>query len=408
MNWLASRQVNGQAIGIATALVMALGAFVPLLLSPARAMEVIDVRIVGDSDRTRIVLDLDEEPIFGVLRLTDPYRLVIDITDIAFAGAISKTDPRGMVSDYRHGMIAPGRGRIVLDLTGPADIEKSFVLPPAGDQPARVVLDLVPATRQAYIAAAERDRASLIAGSEDTAPKPRAKASSDHPVVIIDPGHGGLDSGAVGGSGLLEKEVTLKFASALKQALDRGGRVRAVLTREADVFVSLSRRVTLAREQGALLFLSLHADNVRETYVRGATVYTLSDSASDRLAAALARRENRTDLLAGLSLENQTEEVADILIDLTRRETRNLSVRFAKALVSNMAGPVEMNNSPWRRASFRVLKAADVPSALLELGYLSNKMDEKLLNSDEWLTSAAGAVATTVEAFVALQTHAAQ
>ena len=375
-----------------------------LAATQAAALEFTDLRVIGDESRTRIVVDLDREPIFGVLRLTDPYRLVVDLTDIRFGPDISPTRPRGLVSDYRYGLIAPGRGRVVLDLTGPADIEKSFVLPPAGDQPARVVLDLVPSSRDAFVAAAERDRKSLIAGQEEATPRPRAKRQADRPVVVLDPGHGGIDSGATGRTGVLEKTVTLRFAKALKRALDRGGRIRTALTRDDDIFVSLSRRVALAREFGAVLFVSIHADKVRETYVRGATVYTLSDRASDRLSAALAHRENRADLLAGLSLEDQPDDVADILIDLTRRETRNLSVRFARTLVANLDGPVEMNKSPWRRAAFSVLKAADVPSVLFELGYLSNDLDEKLLISDEWLESTAGAVAATIEAYVALQT----
>ncbi len=374
------------------------------MVAPAAALEMSDLRIVGDEARTRVVVDLDREPIFSVLRLTDPYRLVVDITDIRFGSAISQTRPRGLVRDYRYGLIAAGRGRVVLDLTGPAEIEKSFVLPPAGDQPARVVLDLVPSDRDTFIAAAERDRKSLIASREDTVPRPRAKRVASRPVVVIDPGHGGLDSGATGRSGVLEKEITLQFSLALKRALEHGGRVRPVLTRTDDIFVSLSRRVALAHENAATLFVSVHADKVRESYVRGATVYTLSDKASDRLSAALATRENRADVLAGLALENQPEEVADILIDLTRRETRNLSVRFAHALVKNLNGPVEMNKSPWRRAAFRVLKVADVPAVLLELGYLSNSIDEKLLNSNEWLETAAGAVAATIESYVALQT----
>ncbi|MGH6924159.1 MAG: N-acetylmuramoyl-L-alanine amidase family protein, partial [Propylenella sp.] len=221
------------------------------------------------------------------------------------------------------------------------------------------------------------------------------------PVVVIDPGHGGIDSGAVGEGGLLEKDVTLRFAQELARQLEAGGALHAVLTRNDDTFLALPERVKVARDHGAKLFISVHADTVRQDYVRGATVYTLSEDASDALAAAVAARENRSDILAGFALDDQPDDVADILVDLAQRETRNLSVRFAKSLVGDMEGSFELNSNPWRRASFKVLKAPDVPSVLLELGYLSNAKDEEMFRAEGWPKKEAETVARAVEAFVA-------
>jgi N-acetylmuramoyl-L-alanine amidase len=171
------------------------------------------------------------------------------------------------------------------------------------------------------------------------------------------------------------------------------------MTRDTDVFISLRDRVKVGQRNHAALFVSVHADTVRQNYVRGATVYTLSDDASDELAAALAERENRSDVLAGLALEDEPDDVADILFDLARRETKNLSDRFAKTLVNDMRGGVALNGNPWRRAAFMVLKAPEVPSVLLELGYLSNKDDEKLFKSDDWPAGEAEKVARAIEVF---------
>lgn len=197
----------------------------------------------------------------------------------------------------------------------------------------------------------------------------------------------------------MEKDLTLEFGRELAAKLKEGGKLEPVLTREGDDFLSLPQRVEFAQQHQAALFVSIHADSVREDYVRGATVYTLSDDASDELAAALAERENRSDILAGLALEDQPDDVADILFDLARRETKNLAIRFAKTLVEDMEGDFELNSNPWRRASFRVLKAPDVPSVLLELGYLSNDEDEALFRSATWPAEEAETIAAAIEAF---------
>jgi N-acetylmuramoyl-L-alanine amidase len=243
-----------------------------------------------------------------------------------------------------------------------------------------------------------------VAAAIDSGPP----VASGRPVVVIDPGHGGIDSGALGEDGLLEKDVTLEFGRALAAEIRKNGRLEPVLTRDGDSFLSLGERVEVAHRHKAELFISIHADSVRQDYVRGATVYTLSDDASDDLAAALAERENRSDILAGLALEKQDEEDADILFDLARRETRNFSVRFAQALVEDIDGTIPLNSNPLRRAAFKVLKAPDVPSVLLELGYLSNAEDEALFLAESWPQKEAAAVAAAIEEFFAGKATAGQ
>lgn len=368
-----------------------------LAATPAAAATVTDLRLVGDATRTRLIVDVDGEPRYGLLRLADPFRLVVDLADAAFAGEPRPGEGRGLVSDYRYGLIAPGKARIVLDLAAPADVSRHFILPAAGTQPARLVVDLVPASREAFLAAARDD----ALGAAAPPPSPLAARPAGLPVVVVDPGHGGIDVGAEGAAGLREKEVTLAFARDLVRRLEQGGKAQPLLTRDDDRFLSLRDRVDFARRHGAALFISVHADTVREDYVRGSTVYTVSEGASDALAAAAAARENRSDILAGLSLADQPDEVADILFDLTRRETKNLSVRFAKLLVAGMQDSLVVNKAPWRRAAFLVLKAPDVPSVLLELGYLSNADDGALLQSDAWRSEASEVVAAAIEEFVA-------
>jgi len=391
-----------------------LAALVWLLACPAMAAPatVSAINVVGDGARTRVMIDLSGEPRFHILKLEAPYRLVVDLPDTDFEAAASRETATGLIADYRFGQIAPGKGRVVLDLTGPVEVEKSYTLPAVGDQPGRLVLDLVPSDRDAFVKDAAPMTIRATRGTDET--QPAKLASLDHkgdrlatadggkPIVVIDAGHGGIDSGARSKDGVLEKDITLRFAKVLSEALAEDGKTRPVMTRETDVFLSLRERVEIAREHKAALFISIHADIVPQDYVRGATVYTLSEEASDVLAAGLAARENRTDILAGLALEDQPDEVANILFDLARRETRNLSMRFASNLVSDLGAAMTLNKKPRRGAAFRVLKAPDVPSVLLELGYLSNELDEKLLKSEEWQERATHAVAQSVEKYLSL------
>jgi N-acetylmuramoyl-L-alanine amidase len=358
------------------------------------------IRLVGDEGRTRLIVDIDRETGFGLLRLHNPYRLVVDLRHSNFGFEQDPVEARGLVTDYRYGMVGPGRARIVLDLGGPVNVVQSFMMKPADGQPARFVLDLAPGTVEDYARAAAQQRQTQAAGVGRKGDKLTVRRKSSKPVVVIDPGHGGIDTGAVVSRDLVEKNLTLAFSRKLADLLNARGHVEAILTRTEDVFMSLGNRVKTARLNEAALFVSVHADIVPQDYVRGATVYTVSDEASDDLAERMAERENRSDVMAGLSIDDEPEEVADILFDLARRETKNLSIRFARTLIGDIRSKLTLNKSPWRRASFLVLKAPDVPSVLFELGYISNEEDQELLISTEWQQETARLTAGAIERFL--------
>src|SRR4029077_11021319 len=228
---------------------------------------------------------------------------------------------------------------------------------------------------------------------------PTASPPKDtRPLVVIDPGHGGFDPGAMGGNGEVEKTITLEFATTLAAELERRGHVRVALTRSTDTFVSLPDRARFARDQNAALFVSIHADTLTwPANVQGATVYTLADNASDAEAARVAEKENRVDQQAGLDSGENDEEVVPILDDLMRRETKILSVAFAQKLVQALEPHVRLNKNPLRSAAFLVLRAPDVPSALVELGYLSSDADRASFSSPQWREEAARAIASAIE-----------
>jgi len=356
-----------------------------------------DMRVIGDAAKTRFVVDLERSPEFIVRRLMNPYRLIVNMPEVEFTAQAKPNNGRGLIKDYRYGLMAPGKARIVLDLVGPVEIVNTFVLDPSPAEPARFVIDLVPTTAPEFEAAvaAETPGNDLVGAPRRSA----NRLAPDRPVVVIDAGHGGIDSGAIGKDGLLEKDLTLEFAIELARQLKLGGKIEPVLTRDSDTSLALEDRVDVAEQHKAALFISIHADSVKQDYVRGATIYTLSEDASDALAAAAADRENRSDVLAGFSLEDQPDEVADILVDFGLRDTRRQSVGFAKSLVASLDGSIPLNSHPWRRGAFVVLKVEGVPSVLFELGYLSNKEDEAMFRSGSWPGSEARNTARAIEAF---------
>ena len=232
----------------------------------------------------------------------------------------------------------------------------------------------------------------------DTSKRP----NDGRPLIVIDPGHGGPDTGTVASSGEMEKAIVLEFAQALSEKLEKSGKYRVLMTRTDDRFVPLGERVRFARHEGAALFVSIHADALAargEADVRGATVYTLSDTASDSEAARLAEDENKADVIAGVDLSSEPEEVAGILVDLAQRETKNFSHHFARTVVAELKTAAKLHRNPLKSAGFKVLKAPDVPSVLIELGYVSNKQDLKLMTSDAWRTRTSEAVALAVNTF---------
>jgi N-acetylmuramoyl-L-alanine amidase len=245
----------------------------------------------------------------------------------------------------------------------------------------------------------------VLRPSVTTASIPEGKAApgDERPVVVIDPGHGGIDNGTVATTGEHEKQIVLDFALALRERLEKGGKYRVVLTRSDDTFIPLAERVQIARNNKASLFISLHADALPrgEGDAQGATIYTLSETASDAEAARLAETENRADVIGGIDLSEEPSEVADILIELTQRETKTFSGRFARQIVGELKSVARMHKKPLKSAGFRVLKATDVPSVLVELGYVTNKDDLQHLVSDSWRSRTVGSLAQAIDAFFA-------
>jgi N-acetylmuramoyl-L-alanine amidase len=373
--------------------------------APAATAPVItDARIVGDKKRARFIADVSEAVDVGVFTLADPYRIVIDLPEVRFAlPADAAEEGRGLLSEFRYGLLSPGKSRIVLDVSNPVKVDKQFVVPPAPGQPARLVIDVVPTSRAKFleIGRAYRETQALAAAAErDRSLKPAPKPASGKTVIVIDPGHGGIDNGAKGTQGGVEKNVTLAFAKKLGEKLGATGLYEIHFTRKDDSFVGLDERMAIARRLGADLFVSVHANSFGSRSIRGAIIYTVSEGASDAMAAEIAASENRSDALAGLDIpEDDTNEVLDILLDLTRRETRNFGVVFARNLVKELKTDTKMFKVPHQRAGFKVLEAPDVPSAMIELGFMSNPDDEKLLLSEEWRDKAASAVVRAIAAY---------
>jgi N-acetylmuramoyl-L-alanine amidase len=310
----------------------------------------------------------------------------------------------------------PGGSRIVFDLTGPAKIAKSYVLEAANGQPPRLVLELEEVDRTAFVQSLPPENrpelrpaiaeANAAAGRSDepAAAKPLPGPPDKRPVVVIDPGHGGVDNGTqAGGGDITEKNLVLGFGLALRDRLEKSGKYRVVMTRTDDTFIPLGDRVKIARNESAALFVSIHADALKrgEGDAQGATIYTLSDKASDSEAERLADAENKSDAIGGVSLADEPTEVADILIDLVQRETKTFSNRFARVLMGEMKNTVRMHKHPLKSAGFRVLKAPDVPSVLVELGYVSNKGDLEHLVSENWRNRTVGSMAQAIDAFLA-------
>ncbi len=372
--------------------------------APAALPVATDVRLAGDDKETRLIMDVTRTLGIRAFTLADPYRVVIDIPQTVFQlPAKAGETGRGLIKAYRYGLVMAGGSRIVIDVTKPVRIEKAAMLEAKDGQPARLILDLTATDREAFLRHLALDRTALRASEANKVPVPPVKPSGDaRPVVVIDPGHGGPDTGTKAGGGeIMEKNVVLDFSIALRDQLEKSGRYRVVMTRTDDTFIPLAERVKFARARQAQLFISIHADALpkSEGDVQGATVYTLSDTASDAEAAKLAEAENRSDVIAGIDLANEPDDVADILFDLAHRETKTFSHAFSRVLIGEIKGAMRLHKKPLKSAGFVVLKAPDVPSVLVELGYMTNKSDLKLLTSDSWRTKAAASMSKAVEQF---------
>jgi len=395
---------KGSALGLLCGLLVAgFGAATACTALAADLPVATDARLGGDEARTRFVLDLTKRVEVSAFTLADPYRVVLDLPQVMFQlpAKVGETG-RGLVKAFRFGLVMPGGSRVVLDATAPVRVEKAFVIDPVDSQPARLVLDLVAIDRDGFlrnIALENRPGRSQPPAKIDR----DAKDADPRPLIVLDPGHGGLDSGTIAPTGDTEKAIVLEFAQQLRDKLEKSGKYRVAMTRTDDRFVPLADRVQLARSRQAALFLSIHADALphRDSEARGASIYTLSETASDAEAARLAEAENRADVIAGVDLSAEPNDVADILIDLAQRETKAFSANFAHALAKELKATSRLHKHPLKSAGFRVLKAPDVPSALIELGYVSSSQDLKYLLSDAWRSRATDSIAQAITTFFA-------
>lgn len=381
-----------------------------------------DIRIGQHEGDVRVVIELSRDVPFHYVTLDDPPRLAIDLPEVAWLVPESEgVRPIG-INGYRFGRFQPGVSRMVVDVALPFAVRRVFELP-AASSGHRIVFDLTLGAWAPRLTLAGTDPAGSpdpdngpagpngtaheAADGEPLAPEQKVAAITPFKlplkkprqrVIVIDPGHGGVDPGAIGVTGVYEKDVVMAMARELRRQLEATGRYKVVMTRERDHIVRLRDRIQIARENDGELFLSLHADSlVRNSAIDGALVYTLSERASNSEAARLAAKENRADILAGVDLSNQEQVVTAILIDLAQRDTNNKSMRFADILMGELASVSKLTRSRPAQAGFVVLKSPDMPSVLIELGYLSNREDERRLTDPQHLANLARALVAAVD-----------
>ena len=388
-------------VALTLALVMAAVAVTAVPVA-AGTPEVVGVRAGENGESTRFVLDLTDAVTFEVFTLHNPDRVVVDMSRVQWnLPSDNHRLETGMIEGFRYGEFE-GEARIVLDVGTSAQVRAAFLLEPSADFGYRFVLDLEPGRVAPDVEEALIEPEALLASlGWERPPLPGEKPAPRKRIVVIDPGHGGVDPGAIGASGTFEKDLTLTAARDLKRLLEATGDYHVVLTRDSDEFLRLSDRVALARAAEADLFISIHADALDDSSVRGAGVYTLSETASDSEAAALADKENKVDIIAGVDFINvaYAPVTTNILIDLAQRETTNSSSQFATVLTSTLNEAVRLRGNAHRFAGFRVLKAPDVPSVLLEMGFLSNAEEERNMLDPAFRERFMGAVVDAVDIY---------
>ncbi len=365
----------------------------------------------GDDTRTRLALDLTAGTPFSVFRMTSPYRVIIDLDDLEFRlPAGIGADGRGLVTSYRYGLFAPGKARIVIDTNGPVRVQTARIGPAVGVgpglTPVRFEIVLVPTSATELAAAELASAAQSFDAKPSEPPASQPEKALSKPLIVVDPGHGGIDPGAEGAHGY-EKDVVLAVSREIRRALIASRRYEVVMTRSSDVFIALDQRVKISRQNQADLFVSVHADSLAQKdlaqNIRGATVYTLAEKATDDRSRRLAEKENAADVLAGLNVSNAAadDQVRHILFDLVRRESANFSNDYRGLLVKQLRPKLALAKEPTRSAPFKVLRQAGTPAVLLELGYMSNAEDEKLLGTPAWQRSIGEAVARSIDDFFA-------
>jgi len=377
-----------------------------------KGVEAHRAEVAGDKSLTTFRVGLSRGVRAEIFTLADPYRVIIDLPDVSFhlperAGQRAQ----GVITAFRYGLIAEGKARIVIDTSGPVLIKKANMTAKGSGEAVELAIELAPTSARSFGTGTGGTRAEPPVAEKAPKPVPVApRQERSKPLILVDAGHGGIDPGATSAGSLKEKTVVLAVAQALKTQLAASGRYEVRMTRQADVFVSLDQRLKMSRDLDADLFISLHADAIAQKglaqTVRGATVYTLSEQASDEEARRMAEKENNSDAVAGLQTANfeGEGEVRSILIDLLKRETSNFSADFSNILVKRLGTSISLSGRPQRSAAFKVLRQADTPSVLIELGYMSHPEDEKLLNSAVWQRRVAAAIGTAVDAYFSRRT----
>jgi len=377
-----------------------------------KGVEARRAEVAGDKRLTTFRMGLSRGVRAEIFTLADPYRVIIDLPDVAFHlpdGTGQKA--QGLVRAFRYGLIAEGKARVVIDTSSPVLIKKADMTSKGSGEAVELAIQLAPTSAGSFGAGTGSARAEPPVAQSAPKQAPAApRRERSKPLILVDAGHGGIDPGATSAGSLKEKTVVLAVAQALKAQLASSGRYEVRMTRQGDVFVSLDQRLKMSRDLDADLFISLHADAIAQKglaqTVRGATVYTLSEQASDEEARRMAEKENNSDAAAGLKTANfeGEGEVRSILIDLLKRETSNFSADFSNILVKRLGSSISLSGRPQRSAAFKVLRQADTPSVLIELGYMSHPEDEKLLNSAVWQRRVAAAIGTAVDAYFSRRT----
>ena len=376
------------------------------------AVSVQNMRIGNQADGARVVFDINKSVNYRVFLLNGPKRAVVDLDDADISSLKTKVSNQ-VIANSRVGKMSGNDKRIVFDLSRPAVVKKAFLIPPQGGQNWRLVIDLTMTSESVFnskignnyiitnnttFAPKEEKSPWWSFGSSDDDQKAVTKINRKR-IIVLDPGHGGKDPGAIGAyAKTYEKNITLAMGKELKQLLQNKGYV-VYLTRETDIFIPLRQRIKIAQKYKADLFMSIHADSAQNRNATGLSVYTLSDTASDKEAAALAERENKADIIGGIDLGGNTKEVNDILISLSQTDTRNKSSKYATYMVQEMSKRVKLVKNTHRFAGFAVLKAPDVPAALLEMGYLSNRTEEANLRTSSYRKKLAEAVSRSVDKY---------
>lgn len=378
------------------------------------ALEVQSVRFGVYNDKIRVVLDVDKVSDFRAFILTEPYRLIIDLPTFTWPGNKIERPPETRITGIRKGELSPQISRIVFDLNQPTIIQSAFMLPKQKGKKNRLVVDYKFTSHANFTNHKDQIHGNLkipktlttTSSSTSNIPHPSQKPAAyadikkEKPLIVIDPGHGGVDPGAIGYNKVYEKNVVLALSKELKNQLINTGKYRVIMTRDKDVFVRLKDRVSLARKHNADLFISIHADSVARQNVRGTSIYTLSKKASDAQTAKLAEKENQADLIAGIDLNIEDEQVAFILGDFLINETQNQSKFLANTIVKKIENKkIRTLKTPHRFAGFAVLKAPDIPSVLIETGFMSNKAEADLLNKPAHRKKIAQAIRIGIDAY---------